>query len=100
MSLTVMDLSTAFDTIDHSILTSVLINKFGIKDTALKWFNSYLQPKSFKVAVNGKYSEVKQLLFGVPQGSCLGANLFNLYCSTIYNVVPSDLHLSGFADDH
>ena len=100
MSLTVLDLSTAFDTVDHSILTSTLNNKFGIDDMALKWFNSYLQPRSFKVAVNGKYSEEKQLTYSAPQGSCSGPYLFNLYCSTLNDIVPSDLHLSGFADDH
>ena len=100
MSLMMMDLSAAFNSIDHSILTSVLSNKFGMKDMALKRFYSYLQPRSFKVAVNGKYSEEKQLKYGVPQGSSSGANLFNLYCSMLNNVVPSDLHLSGFVDDH
>ena len=95
-----MDLSAAFNTFDHSILTSVLSNNFEIKDTALKWFNSYLQPRSFKVAVNWKYSEEKQPIYGVLKGSCLGPNLFNLYCSMLNNVVPSDWHLSGFVDDH
>ena len=61
MSLTVMDLSAIFNTVDHSILTSVLSNKFGFKDMALKWFNSYLQARSFKVTVNVKYSEEKNL---------------------------------------
>ena len=100
MSLTVLDLSAAFDTVDHSILTSTLKAKFGIKKLALKWFDSYLQPRSFKVAVNGKYSNEKQLPYSVPQGSCSGAYLFNLYCSILNDIVPSDLHLSGFADDH
>ena len=100
MSLTGLDLSAAFDTVDHSILTSTFNNKFGIDDMALKWFNSYLQPRPFKVAVNGKYSEDKQLTYSVPQGSCSGAYLFNLYCSTLNDFVPSDLHLSGFADDY
>ena len=36
----------------------------------------------------------------MPQGSCLGANLLNLYCSMLNDVVPLDLHLHGFADDH
>ena len=100
MSLTVLDLSAAFDTVDHSILTSTLKNKFGIDELALKWFDRYLQPRSFKVAVNGKYSDEKQLTYSVPQGSCAGAYLFNLYCSTLNDIVTSDLHLSGFADDH
>ena len=67
MSLTVLDLSAAFDTVDHSILTSTLKNKFGIDELTLKWFNSYLQPRSFKVAVNGKYSDKKQLIYSVPR---------------------------------
>ena len=100
MSLTVLDLSTAFNTADHSILTSTLKNKFGIDELALKWFDSYPQPRSFKVAVNGQYSDEKQLTYSVPQGSCSGAYLFNLYCSTLNVTVPSGLYLSGFADDH
>ena len=52
------------------------------------------------MAVNGKYSEVKQLTYSISQGSCSGADLFNLHCSTLNDVVPSDLHLSGFTDDH
>ena len=100
MSLTVLDLSAAFKTVDHSILTSTLKTKFGINELALKWFNSYLRPRSFKVAVNGKYSDEKQLTYSVPQDSCSGAYLFNLYCSTLNDIIPSDLHLSGFTDDH
>ena len=100
MSLTVLDLSAAFDTLDHSILTSTLKTKFGINELPLKWFDSYLQPRSFKVAVNRKYSDEKQLTYSVPQGSCSGAYMFNLYCSTLNDIIPSDLHLSGFADDH
>ena len=96
----VMDLSATFDTVDHLIQTSVLSNKFVIKDIALKWLNSYLQPRSFKGVVNGKYSEGKQLTYGVPQGSCSGANLFNVYFSMLNNVVPTDIHLSRFVDDH
>ena len=100
MSLTVLDLSAAFNTVDHSILTSTLKSKFGIDELALKWFDNYLQPRSFKVSVNGKYSDEKQLTYSVPQGSCSGAYLFNLYCSTLNDILPSDLHLSGFADNH
>ena len=100
MFLTVLDLSATFNTVYHSILTSTLKSKFGIDELALKWFDSYLQPRSFKVAVNGQCSDKKQLTYSVPQGCCSGAYLFNLYCSTLNNIVPSNLHLSGFADDH
>ena len=56
-SLVALDLSAAFDTVDHDILLSILSNKYGIKGKALKWFNQYLRPWSFKVAVKGTYSK-------------------------------------------
>ena len=99
-SLVALDLSAAFDTINHDILLSILRNKYGIEGEALKWFDEYLRPHSFKVNVNGMCSKEKNLEVSVPQGSCPGANIFNLYCSPLQNVVPEDLQLSGFADDH
>ena len=99
-SLVALDLSAAFNTVDHEILLSILSNKYGIKSKALKWFDQYLRPRSFKVTVNGAYSKEKDLGVSVPQGSCAGANIFNLYCSPLQDVVPDDLQLSGFADHH
>ena len=90
----------SFDTVDHDILLAILNNKFGIEGKALQWFNQYLRHHSFKVAVNGNYSKEHDLLVSVPQGSCAGANIFNLYCSPLHEVVHKDLSLSGFADDH
>ena len=51
-----MDLSAAFDTVDHEILLTILKCKFGLEHDALKWFDRYLRPRSYKVIVNGKYS--------------------------------------------
>ena len=99
-SLVALDLSAAFDTVDHEVLLSILSNKYGIKSKALKWFDQYLRPRSFKVTVNGAYSKDKDLMVSVLQGSCVGANIFNLYCLPLQDVVPDDLQLSGFADDH
>ena len=94
------DLSATFDTVNHDILLFILRNKYDIEGEALKWFDEYLRPRSFKVNVNGTYSKEKNLEVNVPQGSCVGANIFNLYCSPLQNVVPEDLQLSSFADDH
>ena len=98
--LVAMDLSAAFNTVDHDILLTILRNKFGIENKALKWFDLYLHPRSYKVVVDGKYSREVNLDVSVPQGSCAGANIFNLYCSPLQEVVPENLEISGFADDH
>ena len=99
-SLTAIDLSVVFDTVDHDILLAILNHKFGITDKALKWFDSYLCSRSYKVVTEGVYSHEKDLTVSVPQGSCAGAAIFNLNCSPLEEVVPLDLQLSGFADDH
>ena len=99
-SLTAIDLSAAFDTVDHNILLAILNNKFGIEEKALKWFDSYLHPRSYKVVTEGTYSCEKNLTVSVPQGSCASAAIFNLYCSPLEEVVPTGLKLSGVADNH
>ena len=94
------DLSAAFNTVDHSILLSVLSKKLGVAGSALKWFETYLYPRACKVNVGNSYSEVKDLNFSVSQGSCCGPFLYLAYASTIQEVVPNDISLHGFADDH
>ena len=95
-----IDLSAAFDTVDHSILLQVLNAKYGITCQALKWFNSYLRDRSFKVVIEDNYSKPHSLDVSVPQGSCVGVSIFNLYCSTLHETILNDLTLSGFVDDH
>ena len=97
-SLTCINLSAAFDTVDHGILLIVLQNKFGISGNALSWFKSYLQPRFCKVNIHNANLEEKELCFSVPQGSCAGPVLYSAYASTLQEVVPLDLH--GYADDH
>ena len=99
-SLTAIDLSAAFHTVNHNILLAILNNKFGIEEKALKWFDSYLHPRSYKLVTEGTYSCEKNLTVSVPQGSCASAAIFNLFCSLLEEVVPKGLQLSGFADDH
>ena len=101
MALTALDLSAAFNTIEHDVLLQMLSHKFGITGNALHWFEEYLQPHSFKVLINNSISkEINLLKYSVPQGSAARANIFNLYCSTLSEVIPKDLQLSGFADNH
>ena len=95
-----IDLSAAFDTVDHDIFLEVLHHKFGISDSALDWMDQYLRPCWFKVNINGTYSKETELQFSVPQGSCNGAFFFLMYAQSIEHIVPSYQKLSGFADDH
>ena len=118
-----IDLSAAFGTVDHSVLIAVLRERFGITDTALSWFESYLHPRYCKVNVGTNYSKDREFLCCVPQGSCAGPILFTVYASTIESVIttqtsdngeeessqlkinhPNDrattVSLHGFVDDH
>ena len=95
----ILDLSVAFDIIDHNILLKIMESQFGVTDIALKCFDNYLRPKSFKVHIDDKYSESKQFSFSVPQRSYSGANIFICYCSLINKVVPDLVSIGGFADD-
>ena len=91
----ILDLSTAFDTIDHDILLTILHDHFGIQDMALNWLKNYLRP----MILQGS-SRWQTLKYGVPQGSCSGANLFTWYCPLIKNQIDNSITLTAFADDH
>ena len=99
-TLMAIDPSAAFDMVDHDILLDVLHNKFRIRGIALHWFESYLRPRYCKVCIAESYSTHRKLDFSVPQGSCVGANIFNAYTSTLTSVIPRSIDIHGFTDDH
>ena len=100
-SIVILDLSAAFDTVDHDLLLDVLETRFGITGTARKWYESYLKPRRFRVSVGKEESQPRQLDYLVPQGSIQGAFLFVAYASTLEEIVDkTKLDLNGFADDH
>jgi hypothetical protein len=95
-----LDMSTAFDTVDHNILLTRLRVSYGITDSALQWFASYLSGRKYSVIVMGKASNVYIVICGVPQGSVLGPKLFILYTSSLESLVNQagfDYH--SYADD-
>ena len=74
-----LDLSAAFDTLDHSILLKRLETTYGVRGTVLDWFVCYLSGRSQTVIVDGVVPASRHFVYGVPQGSVLGPVLFTLY---------------------
>ena len=95
-----LDLSAAFDTLNHNILIDILNRHFNISDLALSWFHSYLSQRSQFVKMDNFSSSLTSLNLGVPQGSVLGPIFFSLYTSPMCSIiVQHDLLFHQFADD-
>ncbi len=77
-----MDISAAFDTVNQKILLTIL-SSLGITGIPLRWFESYLNGRAFKVAWGGEVSTEHQLVTGVPQGSVCGPLLFSTYNTSL-----------------
>ena len=98
--LVLLDLSAAFDTVDHDLLLNILNKSYNVNGTALQWFSSYLKGRSFKVRMGTEYSTSKPLPMGVPQGSVLGPILFNMFSSGLRTIFRKyDVSSYSYADD-
>ena len=98
--LLLLDLSAAFDTVDHRILLKRLDLEVGIRDGALDWFASYLANMNFLVEIGEFSSSSVPVTCGVPQGSILGPTLFSLYLlplRSIFEAHKVSYHI--YADD-
>ena len=98
--LILLDLTAAFDLVDHSILLSRLESRYGVSGTVLNWFKSYLHQRLQSVKVGDSLSSVFELCGGVPQGSVLGPILFTLYVAPIEDIISEHgLNYAVYADD-
>ena len=98
--LVLLDLSAAFDVINHDLLLSRLQYEMGISGTALRWFTSYLADRTQSVFINQTLSKATPLICGVPQGSVLGPILFAMYTSQLGRIIESKgLSRKLYADD-
>ena len=100
-ALVLLDLSAAFDTIDHNILLGYLKSWLGLGGTVLKWFASYLSDRCQTIKIGSILSELSKLIYGILQGSVLGPLLFSLYTTPLNKIFPLHLHIKFhfYADD-
>ena len=100
VALIALDLSTAFDTVHHEVLSDMLTTRFGVSGSAYNWFSSYLRPRSCLVEIGNSRSSERSLEFSLPQGSCGGPVLYSVYASSLQTQIPASVRLSAFANDH
>ena len=95
-----LDLSAAFDTIDHHILLTRLQTGFGISGSVINWIRSYLADRVQRVVVGQSKSTDTSLSTGVPHGSVLGPILFSVFTSPVGHIISSSgIHHQQYADD-
>jgi len=86
-ALCLLDLTAAFDTVNHELLLLRLERQFGLRGTALMWFPSYLSGRTYRVMYAGGTSSVVFIVCSVPQGSVLGPILFVLYVADLADII-------------
>ena len=82
-----LDLSSAFDTVDHDVMIDRLHHYYGLSGIVLQWFRSYLSNRCVTVRVQDSFSMYKPFPYGVPQGSVLGPRLFSMYFDPIRFII-------------
>lgn len=99
-ALSLLDLSAAFDTVDHTILADVLTKRFGVQGLALDWIVDFLSERNQVVRVGSEDSKATTLCFGVPQGSVLGPKIFIQYAEDVFKLFEKHgLNYHLYADD-
>ena len=89
VALKLLDLSAAFDTIDHNILFNCLSDWFGVDGTVLMWIKSYVTNHRQKIKLGNSFLDAFSLTYGVPQGSVLGPLLFAFYTAPSSHIISS-----------
>ena len=99
--LVLLDLSTAFDKVDHDLLLNRPYLRYGFDETILNWISSYLRSRTQQVLIgDNTLSNPSQLKCGIPQGSVLGLILFTLFTAPLGEVCRKhEINFQSHADD-
>ena len=92
-----MNLSKAFDTINHEVMIAKL-NAYGFSEPSLKLLCNYLKDRLQHIKINLTFSEWSELIQGVPEGSVLGSLLLNIYINELFYVL-NDVDICNYADE-
>ena len=98
--ITLVDLPSAFDCVDHELLLRRLQYNFDFTDDVLRWITSFVSDRTQQVSYDGQLSPIRPVQFRVPHGSVLGPLLFVLYTADLNKIIASHcLQLHQYADD-
>jgi len=98
--LVLLDMSAAFDTVDHDIFLNRLNNRFGMGGAVQSWYKTYLKDRTTRVTVNHEFSVDHVLKYSLPQGSIIGPQGFTMYISPVGDVIRSyGISFHAYADD-
>jgi len=99
-ALCLLNLTAAFDTVDHELLLRRVERQFGLRGIVLELFRSYLSGRTFRVIFSGSTSSIIYIVCSVPQGSVLGPLLFIVYTADLADIAQKHgASLHAFADD-
>ena len=100
--LVMLDMSAAYDTVNHDIFLNRLSNYFGFSGTVLDWFKSYVRGRKVKVMIADKSSDETELECGVAQGAVLGGKCYNMYTTPLRDIVKTsnEIKRKAYADDN
>ncbi|XP_072018308.1 uncharacterized protein [Amphiura filiformis] len=98
--LVLLDLSAAFDMVEHSVLVHRMANEIGLSGTALDWYKSYFTNRTTKICINGTFSDPHQMYYGLPHGSIVGPASFRIYIIPVGRIIRKhQIHYHMYADD-
>ena len=98
--LMLLDMSAAFDTVDHPILLQRLRDLFGLRESVVSWFRSYFENRTVRVSINNVLSDEHVLNYSLPQGSIIGPQGFILYTTPVGDIIRChNVCFHCYADD-